>query len=131
MLFDLWTGEIVVTTGYQVTVIDSNSYGQSLIRHRITSAITAELADRLFATLTATLQLDQFPDGILVESDVQRQEFTNLEDENRSSLQIRVARELTAAWSIEARGAVWRDFGNTGGESFRRELVYAGVVYSH
>jgi hypothetical protein len=31
-----WVGDVVATVGYQLTVIDSNSYGQSLIRHRIT-----------------------------------------------------------------------------------------------
>jgi hypothetical protein len=125
-----WTGDIVATAGYQLTVIDSNSYGQSLVRHRITSSVTAELADKLFGTATATLQIDQYPDGVLVETDLSRQEFTNLDDENRSSLQVLVTRKLTASWSLEARGAVWRDFGNTGTASFRRELVYAGAVYS-
>jgi hypothetical protein len=125
-----WTGEIVATAGYQLTVIDSNSYGQSLIRHRITSSATAELADKLFVTATATLQIDQYPDGVLVETDIPRQEFTNLEDENRSSLQVLITRKLTGSWSIEARGAVWRDFGHTGTASFRRELVYAGAIYS-
>ncbi|HET7501183.1 MAG TPA: hypothetical protein VFK02_09275, partial [Kofleriaceae bacterium] len=125
-----WVGDVVATAGYQLTVIDSNSYGQSLVRHRISAAMTAELADKLFGTATATLQIDQYPDGVLIETDVQRQEFTNLEDENRSSLQVRIARELSSSWSLEARGAVWRDFGNTGAASFRRELVYGGVVYS-
>jgi hypothetical protein len=126
-----WVGDVVATVGYQLTVIDSNSYGQSLIRHRITSSATAELADKLFATATATLQIDQYPDRVVVEKDIQHQEFTNLEDENRSSLQVRIARELSDTWLLEARGAIWRDFGNTGTASFRRELIYAGVVYSH
>jgi len=126
-----WAGEVVATAGYQLTVIDSNSYGQSLIRHRITTSATAELAHRLFGTATAALQIDQYPDGVLVEDDnLQHQEFTNLEDENRSSLQVRIARELSGGWSLEGRGAVWRDFGNASAGSFRRELVYAGVIYS-
>jgi len=126
-----WTGDVVVTTGYQVTVIDSNSYGQSLIRHRVMAAATAELPGKLFGTITATLQIDQYPDGVLVEKDVQHQEFTNLEDENRSSLQLRVARELSATWSLEARAAIWRDFGNADTATFRRELIYTGVIYAH
>jgi hypothetical protein len=126
-----WVGEVAATLGYQLIVIDSNSYGQSLVRHRIMASGTIELTDKLFGTATATLQIDQFPDGVLVEKDLQHQEFTNLEDENRSSLQLRIARELSAAWSLEARGAVWRDIGNTGAASFRRELVYAGVIYSY
>ena len=113
-----WIGEVVATVGYQLTVIDSNSAGQSLVRHRIMASGTVELADKLFGTAIATLQLDEYPDGVLVEKDLEHQEFTNLEDENRSSLQVRIARELSTAWSLEARGAVWRDFGNTGPPRF-------------
>jgi hypothetical protein len=126
-----WTGEVVATTGYQLTVIDSNSHGQSLIRHRIMASATAELTSKLFGSATATLQIDQYLDGLIVETDVQHQEFTSLEDENRSSLQVRIARELSTAWSLEARAAVWRNLGNAIAASFRRELIYAGVIYSH
>jgi hypothetical protein len=125
-----WTGDVVATAGYQLTVVSSNSYGQSLIRHRVMTSVTAELADKLFGSATATLQLDQYPDGRVVEKDMQHIEFTNLEDENRSSLQVRIARELSTSWSLEARAAVWRDFDTTGTASFRRELVYAGIIYS-
>src|SRR5205814_7650986 len=105
-----WTGDVVATAGYQLTVVDSNSYAQSLIRHRVIASVTAELADKLFGSATVTLQLDQYPDGLVVEKDDQHIETTTLEDENRSSLQVRLARALSAAWSLEARAAVWRDF---------------------
>jgi hypothetical protein len=124
-----WTSSVVVTVGYQLTAIDSNSYGQSLFRHRMTASATTELFDKLFATVSATLQIDQYPDGVLVEK-AALQEVTTIEDENRSSLQIRLARELTATWSLEARGAVWREFGNAETAAFRRELFYTGVIYA-
>jgi hypothetical protein len=126
-----WTGEVVATTGYQLTVIDSNSHGQSLIRHRIMASATAELTDKLFGSATATLQIDQYLDGLIVETVVQDQALTSLDDENRSSLQVRIARELSTAWSLEARAAVWRNLGNELAASFRRELIYAGAIYSH
>src|SRR5262249_17636191 len=103
-----WVGGVAATLGYQLTVIDSNSYGQSLVRHGLMASATIELCDKLFGTAAATLQIDQYLDGVLVEKDLQHQEFTNLEDENRSSLQVRIARELSPAWSLEARGGVWR-----------------------
>jgi hypothetical protein len=124
-----WTGNLVATGSYQATVIDSNSYGQSLIRQRVVAAVTMELFGALFITTTATLQLDQFPDGILID-DLLHQELTSLDDENRSSLQVLLTRKLSAAWSLEARGAVWRDLSRIEGASFRRELLYAGVFYS-
>jgi hypothetical protein len=126
-----WTGDVVVTGGYQLTVVDSNSYTQSLIRHRIVASVTAELIDKLFTSATATLQLDQYPDGPVIEKGITNQEFTSLDDENRSSLQLRLARQLSTDWSLEARGAIWRNFDTAGTGAFRRELVYAGVVYSY
>lgn len=125
-----WTGALVATGSYQLTVIDSNSYGQSLIRQRITAQVTTELPGKLFATGAATLQIDDYPDGIPILKDVQHQEFTNLEDENRSSLQVLLTRALSDTWSVEARGALWRDFASISAAAFRRTLVYAGVVYA-
>ncbi|HEX3475828.1 MAG TPA: hypothetical protein VHT91_12430 [Kofleriaceae bacterium] len=122
-----WTGAVVATGGYQLTVVDSNSYGQSLIRQRITAAATMEVVTALFVSATATLQIDQYPEGV---PNLLHQELTSLEDENRSSLQVLITRALSTAWSLEVRGAIWRDFG-TAGASFRRELAYAGVLYQH
>jgi hypothetical protein len=124
-----WTGDVFATGSYQVTVVDSNSYGQSLIRQRITAAATMEVMTALFVSATATLQIDQYPEGVPV-SDLLHQELTSLEDENRSSLQVLITRALSTAWSLEVRGAIWRDFGTTGA-SFGRELAYAGVLYQH
>jgi hypothetical protein len=126
-----WTGDIVATAGYQLIAIDSNSYTQSLVRHRVLASATTELLDKLFVTATAILQIEQYPDGIQVlSSSAINQELTNLEDESRSSLQVRIARELSRAWSLEARGAIWRNLGNADTGTFRRELLYAGVIYS-
>jgi hypothetical protein len=126
-----WTGGVVATASYQLTVNDSNSYVQSLTRHRISARVTVELFGKLFATGAATLQIDGYPDGITIFKDVQHQEFTNLEDENRSSLQALLTRAISSAWSIEARGALWRDFASISAATFRRTLFYAGVVYAH
>ncbi|MBA3394442.1 MAG: hypothetical protein H0T89_17485 [Deltaproteobacteria bacterium] len=125
-----WVGRVVAAAGYQLTVIDSNSYGQSLVRHRATVSTTTDLPGKWIGTALATLQIDQYLDGVVVQKDLQHQEFTNLDDANRSSLQLRIARKLTVAWSLEARGAIWRDLGGTLDTSFRRELVYLGGVYN-
>ena len=65
----------------------------------------------------------------MLKTDTQRSEFTSLDDENRSSVQIRIGREVSTAWSIEGRAAIWR---NLGGEmtTFRRASLYVGAVYS-
>ncbi|MBA3453829.1 MAG: hypothetical protein H0T42_12110 [Deltaproteobacteria bacterium] len=125
-----WTGSFVAAAGYQLTAIDSNSYGQSLLRHKGTASVTRSLPLGLYGTALATLQIDQYPDGLVIKTDLQRSEFTSLDDENRSSVQIRIGREVSSAWSIEGRAAIWRNLGSEMETSFRRASLYAGAVYS-
>jgi hypothetical protein len=81
-------------------------------------------------TVLATLQIDRYLDGLVVQKDLNHQEYTNLDDANRSSLQFRLARRVTEAWSLEGRAAIWRDLGGSLDTEYRRELVYFGGVYS-
>ena len=124
-----FVGRRIVTVGYQIGFIDSNSFGQSLIRHRVTASATSELGWHLYGTVLATLQLDQYPDGLVLLNS-ETEQVRNLEDESRSSLQLRLARHVTDAWAIEMRAAVWRDLGNTQGDEFHRTLLSLGVVYA-
>jgi len=120
----------VAAVGYQLVVIDSNSFGQSLARHRINVSGTMALGGKFYGTLLAILQLDQYIDGLVVRRDLQSQEFTNVEDENRSSVQLRLARSISTDWSLEARAAIWRNVSsNSMTLDFQRELVYLGLVY--
>jgi hypothetical protein len=125
-----YMGSFIGTLGYQLTVIDSNSYGQSLVRHRGTLSATTELPKKLIGTVLATLQIDRYLDGLVVQKDLQHQEYTSLDDANRSSLQFRLARRVTETFSFEGRVAVWRDIGGTLDTEYRRELVYFGGVYT-
>jgi len=124
-----WVGRVVAAAGYQLSVIDSNSFGQSFVRHRATLSATTTLPRRLIGTVLATLQIDRYLDGLIVERDLQQQELTTLEDANHSSLQLRIARKLDDAWSLEGRAAIWRDLGGALDLDFRRELLYLGAVY--
>jgi hypothetical protein len=126
-----WVGDFVAALGYQVTVVDSNSYGQSLVRHRATLSGTTELFWGIFATGLVTLQIDRYLNGLLVQSDFQHTSFTNLEDENRSSIQVRLARPITSTISAEMRGAIWRGIGDSMSDEFGRELLYAGLIYTN
>jgi hypothetical protein len=125
-----WVSRVVAALGYTLSVTDTNSYGQSLVRHRINLSATTDLPLGLYGTVYATLQYDQYLDGLIVEKDLQNQTFTTLDDENRSSLQVRIARPITKALAIESRFAYWRDLGGGDNASFRRSLIYAGAVFN-
>ncbi len=125
-----YVGRFIASLGYQLTVIDSNSFGQSFARHRVLGSGTISIGKN-YLSLLAILQIDQYLDGLLVEADLQHQEFTNIEDENRSSVQFHVARKLTDEWTLEGRVAYWRNIlGNTMDLAFSRAVVYVGFVYS-
>ena len=95
----------------------------------MTASSTVQLPGEIYTTLLAILQLDQYLDGLVIRRDLQQQGFTNIDDENRSSLQLRVARKLTGEWSLEGRAAIWRNVGASAMElDFKRELVYFGLV---
>lgn len=125
-----YAGRVVAGVGYQLTVIDSNSYGQALVRHKATLSATTPLPWGVFATGLATLQLDQYPDGLVIKTDNQQREFTSLDDENRSSLQLRLGKPVSSAWSLETRAAIWRNLGGDTETSFRRASIYAGAIYA-
>ncbi len=126
-----YVGRQVLSLGYDVSVVDSNSYGQSLVRHRVTASATTSLPHKLYFTAIAILQIDDYLDGLVLQQDLQHTSFTSLDDENRSSIQLRLARALTPAWSIEVRAAAWRNIaGDTMDLAFHRELVSLGVVYN-
>ena len=126
-----YAGHRVLSVGYQLVVIDSNSFGESLVRHRATASATTGLPWGLYGTLLGILEIDQYLDGLLVRTDLVRSDFANVEDENRSSLQARLAKKLDSGWSVEARAAIWRNLGPGSSElAFKRDLVYLGVVYS-
>ena len=100
------------------------------MRNRVQASGTTTLAG-FYVTLLGVLQIDRYLDGLVVQRDPLHAEFTNIEDENRSSLQVRVARKLSSEWSLEARAAAWRNIGGGTMElSFHRDLVYFGAIYS-
>jgi hypothetical protein len=126
-----WVSSVIAAIGYTVSVTDTNSYGQSLVRHRVNLSATTQLPWGFYGTAYVTLQYDQYLDGLIVEKDLQNQTFTTLDDENRSSFQVRIAKHVTKALAIESRFAYWRNIGGSGDDAaFRRSLIYAGAVFS-
>jgi hypothetical protein len=125
-----YVGHNILAIGYQLTGIGSNSFGESLARHRVIASGTTSWG-HVYATLLAILQIDQYLDGLPVQSAPQHNDYTNIEDENRSSLQLRVAYKWSTAWAFETRAAIWKNIGDSTAElSFDRQLIYAGLVYS-
>jgi hypothetical protein len=126
-----YTGDVVAGAGYQMAFNDSSSYGQSLVRHRVTASVTAEAPAKVFATAIATLELDQHLDPLLVARDVIDQTFTSIDEENRSAVSLRLSRHLVAGWAGEFRAAFYADALSSGDDMrFRRTVFYGGLTWN-
>jgi hypothetical protein len=123
-----YTGERVISGGYQLIAIDSNSFGYSIVRHRLSASATTELFGSIYVTATVTGQLDQYLDSLILSREVASQTFTRLDDDNRSSVQLRFARALDPKWSLEARVAAWTNALGANDVDYRRFLVYSGLI---
>lgn len=123
-----YTAALVASAGYQLTRVASTSVGQSLLRHRVTAAATVLLPGDLYATGTLILQRDQYLDGLLVAGDLAAQSWVTLDDDNRSSLQLRLARALGRGVGVEARLAGWHDLGGAGA-GYRRGVIAVGLTW--
>lgn len=127
----VYTSDRIYSARYEIDVTDSNSFGQSLVRQRLEIGFTTEIPARVFLTAKAAVQLDIFLDSLLLARDVTAQDFTTIDDENRNSLSIHLARDLTDAWSIEGRYALFSNEFATRELSFRRQVFYVGAVYEY
>ncbi|MGE0548450.1 MAG: hypothetical protein AB7O24_15345 [Kofleriaceae bacterium] len=123
-----WTGHVMVAVGYQLQAVDSNSFTWSVMRHRATVLATIPLPLELYANALISVQFDHQLDGKSA-LDPEGGQLITLDDETRSSAQLRLSRPLSPTWSIESRAATWRDLGNHD-HPFRRSLVYVGVIYA-
>jgi hypothetical protein len=124
-----YTGDRMYSGRYEVQVNDSNSFGQSLVRHRFELTLTSELPAEIFATAKLIIQYNTFLDELLLARDVSALTFVSIEDENRNALVLHAARDVTATWTVEARYALFTNEFATEEVKFRRQTGYLGLIY--
>ncbi len=126
----VYTGERIWSAGYQLFVNDSNSFGQSYVRQRIDVGVTTETWGEVFLTAKAAVQLITFLDPLLLlRSD--QSEMISIDDENRNSLSLHLARELSRHWSAEARYVLYTNEFASQELTYRRQTAYLGLVYNY
>jgi hypothetical protein len=124
-----YTGAHHFSLLYAAEVVDSNSYGQASVRHRFEGVITTKAPGQIFLTAKAVVRFNRFIDPLLLARDVQSQTFVSIEDENRNSLSLDIARDLGDSWGVEARVALYSNEFATEVVSFRRQTAYLGALY--
>jgi hypothetical protein len=126
-----YTGDRIYGLRYELQVNDSNSVGQSLVRHRVEASVTSELFADVFLTAKGTVQFNVFLDPLLLARDVNAQSFVSIDDENRNGLALHATRTLGAKWTAEARYGFFTNEFATRELTFRRQTAYLGLVYRY
>lgn len=127
----VYTGERVWSGAYELQATDSNSFGQSLVRHRLELGVTTETWLDVFLTARLALLVNTFVDPLLLARDVSSQTFLTIDDENRNAASVHLSRDLNRHWTAEARYALYTNEFATDHLSFRRHLAYAGLAYRY
>jgi len=131
----VYTGDRIWSARYEAQLTDSNSFGRSVLRHRFEVGVTTEAWAGIFVTGRAVVQLSSCMDPICLGLEVQEVEPTDplasIEDENRNSLSVHVARDLGDDWSLEGRYVRFSSEFATEEIRYERQTVYAGVVYRY
>jgi len=123
-----YTGERIYAARYEATATLSNSFGQSLVRHRLELSATSETVWSIFVTARAVVQVNQFLDPLLLTYNIGA---LTIEDENRNALILHATRDLGsgAHWAIEARYSFYSNEFATQSLLFRRQTGYLGLVW--
>jgi hypothetical protein len=127
----VYTGERIYSARYELSVNDSNSHGESLVRQRLRAGLTTELWRKLYLTAEATVLVNIYLDPLLLARDEQATTFVSIEDENRNALSLHLSRPLDEHWAAEARYAIYSNEFTNDELSFLRQTAYLGAVYRY
>jgi len=125
------TGDRLYSAEYVIELNDSNSAGPySTLRQRVELGITSALGAGFFLTGSGVVRLNVFLDKLLLARDIQSQSFISIDDENRNSLSLHLAKDLWAGWSAETRYGIFSNEFTSSDLSYRRQIFYLGLLYA-
>jgi hypothetical protein len=122
-----WTRAFILGARYELQLNDSNSFGQSLLRHRLELSGTTELFADIFLNAQVVLIVNQYLDALLLAGDVGT--FITIEDEARNAVIVHLTRDLGRSLAVEARAALYTNPFADKALEYRRMTLYLGFVY--
>ena len=129
-----YTGEAQATLYYALEVNRSNTYGESFVRQAVGLKFTTSLLLGVYLTTKGVLQFSRFKDPFLTgRVGSQQSRFVDIDDENRSTLELRLARDFGDRWALVTRYALYLNETRAGAErsvidpGFLRHLLFVGV----
>ena len=121
-----YRGPFHFSLSYGYSDLTSNSYGETIRRHRLTATGAVHLPLDLTVLGSATLQLSSFPDGVYLSP-----ELTVIEDdENSSSVSVKVVRPLGEHFELDVRYAFYVNVLPNNQFLYLRHVASVGVAFT-
>jgi len=98
-----YRGRFQASLGYSFSDQASNSYGESQNHHRLSGTLGLRTPFKATLLVSGTLVFSQYPDGVYLSPDLQVLE----DNENASSLTVKLVRPLTKHVELDARYAFY------------------------
>jgi len=125
-----YVGPLLVGLGYGLQLNQSNSFGQSLIRHIVTLKLSYRFPWSIYATVKAQLYASVYLDPVLLDHVFNTLQFTTIEDENRNNVIVDVERPIgNTGLAVNARYSIFTNEITPSPVSFLRQVVYLGLTY--
>ncbi len=122
-----YRGPLALGVSYAFQEISSNSYGETLWRHRLSANAGIRLPWRVTLLAQGSLGLTGYPDGIYLSPEIILLE----EDEGQNSLSLKLARPLTESLDVEVSWGVWSTRLPRNALTYTRQVFSTGLTWRY
>ncbi|MCE9669317.1 hypothetical protein LY474_16015 [Myxococcus stipitatus] len=120
-----YRGPVALGLTYSYQESSSNSFGETLLRHRVVGSAGVRLPWRMTLLAQGSLGFTRYPDGIFLSPEIILVE----EDEGQDSLSLKLARPVSARVDLELSWGLWSTRLPRNGLSYTRQVFGVGVTW--
>jgi hypothetical protein len=123
------TGRVLTSAGYALHYNSSNSYGESVTRHFAILRFAASLPLAVYLTARADLLFARYSVPVTVGQASTGNAYVSIEDENRSSFRLDLARDFGARVRAFARYTLYANELGSDSLTYRRHTVLLSLAF--
>jgi hypothetical protein len=123
------TGRVLTSVGYALHYNTSNSYGESVTRHFAILRFAASLPLAIYVTARADLLFARYDDPVTVGQATTGNAYVSIEDENRSSLRLDLARDFGERLRAFARYTFYANELGSDSLTYRRHTLLLSLAF--
>jgi hypothetical protein len=120
-----YRGPVALTLGYAFQELASNSFGETVLRHRLSASAGVRLPLRLTLLAQGALVLSRYPDGVFLSPEI----ILTEDDEAQNSFSLRLVRPLSASLDLELSASLHGTRLPRNDLSFLRQVAALGLTW--